>query len=101
VPVPSGNQRGKVIFLGETYEHSTLEESFTKWVKESKHLRQDSIYVEWVNQNPLEHSDENYAPVGNRMQFHQPSTLTVGHKFGIAFGWGNRGQTVFDICLMG
>jgi hypothetical protein len=68
VPVPSGSEKAKVIFLGETYEHGLLEESFTEWVKESKHLRSDSIYVEWVNNNPLEHKNEDYAPVGNRMQ---------------------------------
>ena len=68
VPVPSGDALGKVVFLGETYEHSALEDSFTNWVMESKHLKENSIYVEWIKGNPLEHQNENYAPVGNKMQ---------------------------------
>ena len=68
VPVPTGDALAKVIFLGETYEHNSLEESFSERVIESKHLRSDSIYVEWVNKSPLEHNNENYAPVGMPLQ---------------------------------
>ena len=32
-----------------------------------KVLRPDSVVIEWLNDNPFEHNDPRYAPVGSYM----------------------------------
>tara|TARA_Y100000589_G_scaffold158058_1_gene150497 strand:+ start:1831 stop:2142 length:312 start_codon:yes stop_codon:yes gene_type:complete len=65
--MPKGRERARVVMLGDTYKHLMLDSSFETWVKNEKILKADSIVVEWIDKNPLEHSDHNYAPVGNYM----------------------------------
>ena len=65
--MPKGRELAKVVMLGDTYKHLVLDSSFEAWVKNENILREDSIVVEWIEKKPLEHSDQNYAPVGNYM----------------------------------
>ncbi|WIO73519.1 hypothetical protein QP938_09425 [Porticoccaceae bacterium LTM1] len=65
--MPDGQERARVVMLGDTYKHLQLEASFESWVKESRLLESDSIVVEWLGKNPLAHNDPDYAPVGSYM----------------------------------
>lgn len=67
VPIPSGTGRGRVVMLGDTYEHSDIDRSFLHWVKSEKVLRPTAIVIEWVEENPFAHDDPNCAPVGSYM----------------------------------
>ena len=48
-------------------KHLSLEKSFLDWVLKDNILDEDSIVVDWIEKNPLEHSNPDYAPVGNYM----------------------------------
>lgn len=67
ISMPNGLETARVVMLGETYEHLCLEQSFNDWVHEDRILSPESIVIEWVGHNPLEHNDPKYAPVGNYM----------------------------------
>jgi hypothetical protein len=67
VPVPSGTARARVVMLGDSYTHLSIDQQFLDWVKTEKLLKPNSIVIEWLGPNPLSHSDPNYAPVGNYM----------------------------------
>ena len=67
VPVPSGSAKGRVVMLGDTYEHLDIDKQFLAWINEEKTLQKSSIVIEWVESNPLAHDDPHYAPVGNYM----------------------------------
>ncbi|WP_185234334.1 hypothetical protein [Teredinibacter franksiae] len=63
--MPNGRSQGRVVMLGENYEYLELESTFETWVKSENILDADSVVIEWINENPLEHDDPQYAPVGN------------------------------------
>ncbi len=67
VPVPDGAAQARVVMLGDTYEHLDIDPQFLKWVKADRVLEPTSIVIEWVENNPFEHDDPQYAPVGNYM----------------------------------
>ena len=47
--------------------HNETLEGFIEWVESEKLLAASQVIVEWVDRNPLAHSDPQYAPVGNFM----------------------------------
>jgi hypothetical protein len=53
--------------LGDTYDHLDIDKQFLTWVCREKILEPASVVVEWIERNPLAHSDPAYAPVGNYM----------------------------------
>lgn len=67
VPVPGGLANARVVMLGESYEHLDIDKEFVNWVEKGQVLERTSIVVEWIDANPLAHSDPRYAPVGNYM----------------------------------
>ena len=67
VPIPSGSQHARVVMLGDSYEHLSLEVGFLRWVTAQRVLRADSVVVEWLGANPFTHNDPAFAPVGNYM----------------------------------
>jgi hypothetical protein len=67
VPIPSGTARARIVMLGESYEHLDIDTDFLAWVKKDRILEPGSVVVEWIDGNPLAHSDPKYAPVGNYM----------------------------------
>jgi len=46
VPIPSGSAMGRVVMLGDTYEHLGIDANFLSWVQTDKVLRPDSIVIE-------------------------------------------------------
>jgi hypothetical protein len=67
VPIPGGTARARVVMLGDSYEHSNIDEQFVSWVKRDKVLEPSSVVVEWLGPNPFAHNDPRYSPVGNYM----------------------------------
>jgi hypothetical protein len=67
VPVPEGSANGRVVMLGDTYEHLDIDQGFLKWVLAERVLASSSVVIEWIEENPFEHDDPQYAPVGNYM----------------------------------
>ena len=65
--VPGGYKEARVVMLGSTYEHLNQDKTFVDWVRKEKIIDNKSIYVEWIEDNPFEHNDPQYAPVGNQM----------------------------------
>lgn len=67
VPVPGGYELGRVVMLGDSYDHLDIDPEFIRWVMDQQVLRKGAIVVEWVGKNPFEHGDPQYSPVGNFM----------------------------------
>jgi hypothetical protein len=67
IPLPGGSARARVVMLGDTREHLDIDKGFIEWVESEKLLDPSQVVVEWIDQNPLAHSDPKYAPVGNYM----------------------------------
>jgi hypothetical protein len=66
IAMPGGTVRARVVMLGDTREHD-IDEGFLQWAESEKLLDASQVIVEWIDQNPLAHSDPQYAPVGNYM----------------------------------
>ncbi|MCG7947146.1 MAG: hypothetical protein N0C84_12465 [Candidatus Thiodiazotropha taylori] len=67
IDMPKGLKLARVVMLGENYQHLELGQSFKEWVLKEQILETNSIVIEWVGKNPLEHNNPEYAPVGNYM----------------------------------
>ena len=67
VTIPGGCAMGRVLMLGDTYEHLSIDLDFLKWVQSDNVLRPDCVVIEWVGDNPFAHDDLTSAPVGNYM----------------------------------
>ena len=67
IPMPDGNAKARLVMLGDTGEHLEMDAAFIEWVESAKMLDSTEAVVEWIDQNPLAHSDPQYAPVGNYM----------------------------------
>ncbi|RLW61691.1 MAG: hypothetical protein B6D75_01290 [gamma proteobacterium symbiont of Stewartia floridana] len=67
IDMPEGLELARVVMLGENYEYLELEQSFKEWVLKEQILETNSIVIEWIGKNPLEHNNPEYAPVGNYM----------------------------------
>jgi hypothetical protein len=67
ISLADGCGKARVVMLGGTREHLGMDEGFIEWVESEKLLDPSHVVVEWIDQNPLAHSDPKYAPVGNYM----------------------------------
>ena len=59
--------KARVVLLGDTREHLDVESEFIEWAESEKLFDPSQVVIEWIDQNPLAHSDPQYAPVGNYM----------------------------------
>ena len=62
-----GSAKARVVMLGDTREHLSVDEGFIEWVESEKLLDASQVVVEWIDSNPFAHDDPRYAPVGNYM----------------------------------
>lgn len=67
VNVPDGDKIARVVMLGDTYESLLIDKSFLDWVSREHILRESAVVIEWISENPFEHNNPKYAPVGNYM----------------------------------
>lgn len=55
----------KVVLLGDTGDYSDIDDATAKWAIETGHVDQKEIMAVWVENNPLENNNANYAQVSN------------------------------------
>lgn len=67
ISLANGGAKARVVMLGDTREHLGVDEAFIEWVESEKLVDPSHVVVEWIDHNPLAHSDPQYAPVGNYM----------------------------------
>jgi hypothetical protein len=68
VPVPDGSALARVVMIGDTRNHLTLNARFLEWMQEKEDLLDDrTIVIEWLDENPFANDDPRYAPIGNYM----------------------------------
>ena len=67
IDIPDGIYNAKVVLLGDTGAHLDIEQDFLSWVERESLVSDSTIVVEWVQGNPLGHSNPKLAPVGNYM----------------------------------
>lgn len=67
IPFSDRGRRARVVMLGDTHEHLDIDEHFVEWVESEGLLAPAQVVVEWIDRNPLSHSDPRYAPVGDYM----------------------------------
>ena len=67
VPIPEGTAKARIVMLGDTYDHLPIDAQFLSWVTTDKVLKESSVVVEWLSDNPFAHDDPQYAPAGNYM----------------------------------
>jgi hypothetical protein len=83
VPVPGGSARARVVMLGESYEHASIDPQFLRWVYGERKLEKTAVVVEWIDCNPFAHDDPTFAQVGNYLfspvdEFLRPIRETAG-----------------------
>ena len=62
-----GGAKARVVMLGDTREHLSIDEGFIEWVESENLLDPSQVVVEWIDGNPLAHDNPQYSPVGNYM----------------------------------
>lgn len=67
VPVHVGPRDGRIVMLGDTFEHLDLDPDFVAWVKKEKLIDSTGVAVQWIGDNPLAHNDPRHAPFGDIM----------------------------------
>jgi hypothetical protein len=67
IKLVDGDARARVVMLGDTREHLSVDDGFLEWVESEKLLDSLQVVVEWVDRNPFAHDDPQYAPVGTYM----------------------------------
>lgn len=67
VELPDGQHQARVVMIGETGEHVSIAKDTVAWMTASGHVGKGRILIEWVTGNPLEHGDQNFAPVSNTL----------------------------------
>ena len=64
---PEEEALARVVAIGLDSAVENIERQFYDWVKEEGIISDESVIIEWMDENPLAHNDPNYAPVGNYM----------------------------------
>lgn len=67
VQIADRRAKARVVFLGGTREHLSLDDDFVEWVDREELLDPSQVVLEWIETNPFAHADPRYAPVGNYM----------------------------------
>ena len=67
VGLHDGDHTGKIVLIGETGEHSGIDERTARWAIESGHVGKDKVMLEWIEPNPLAHDDPKCAPVSDTL----------------------------------
>jgi len=67
LPTPEGDKEARVVMLGDSREHLNIDPDFFRWVIRDNILASTSVFVEWLGENPFDHEDPQFAPVGNYM----------------------------------
>jgi hypothetical protein len=64
---PNRDSLARVVAIGTDLAIDGIDMGFYSWGKAEGIIDKESVVVEWLEANPLEHNDPKYAPVGNYM----------------------------------
>jgi hypothetical protein len=64
---PNQKSMARVVAIGFNDTSDDIDQSFFSWAKDTGIITDETVVVQWIDQNPLSHHDPKYAPVGNYM----------------------------------
>jgi hypothetical protein len=64
---PEQESLARVIAIGLDLAVENIDRKFYDWAKEEGIISDESVIIEWKDENPMAHNDPNYSPVGNYM----------------------------------
>jgi hypothetical protein len=64
---PKQESLARVVAIGLDLAVENIDRQFYGWAKEEKIISDESVIIEWKDENPMAHNDPNYSPVGNYM----------------------------------
>lgn len=64
---PDQESLARVVAIGTDLVIDGIDEGLYYWAKDDGILEKETVVIEWLETNPLEHKDPKYAPVGNYM----------------------------------
>lgn len=64
---PEKKSLGRVIAIGLDLVWCGIDKSFYDWAKKDKVINDDTVVIEWIEENPFAHNNPKYAPTGNYM----------------------------------
>ena len=64
---PGEESLARVVAIGLNQAAENIDQSFYKWAKSEGIIEEGSVVVEWLQTNPLAHTDPKLAPVGPYM----------------------------------
>jgi hypothetical protein len=64
---PNQDALARVVAIGIELAIVGIDKEFYSWAKSEGIIDQESVIIEWLEGNPLEHNDPKYAPVSNYM----------------------------------
>jgi len=64
---PNLDSLARVVAVGTDLVIDEIDMGFCSWAKSEGIINKESVVIEWLESNPLEHNDPKYAPVGNYM----------------------------------
>ncbi len=64
---PDQESLARVVAIGIDSAIKEIDQEYYSWVKSEGIINKETVVVEWLGTNPLEHNDPNYAPTSNYM----------------------------------
>jgi hypothetical protein len=64
---PDQETLARIVAIGTDFVIDGIDQEFYSWAKSEGIINEETVVIEWLGVNPLEHNDLNYAPVGNYM----------------------------------
>lgn len=64
---PHEKSLARIVAIGLGKPDRNIDYRFYEWAKAQGIIAEASVIVEWLGENPLEHNDPKYAPVGRYM----------------------------------
>jgi hypothetical protein len=64
---PEQESLARVVAIGLDLAEQNIDRKFYDWAKAEGIISNESVIIEWRDENPLAHNDPDYSPVGNYM----------------------------------
>ena len=64
---PGQESLARVVAIGTDLVIDGIDQDFYSWAKNEGIIDKETVVIEWLETNPLEHNDPNFSNVGNYM----------------------------------
>lgn len=64
---PGKESLAKVVAIGTDLVIDEIDQDFYSWARTEGIIDNETVVIEWLESNPLEHNDPKYSQVGNYM----------------------------------